>query len=288
MSSLSKLGIIDESSIVEHYPRTRDRDDISVMKCQKSGVIFLSKADPENMLQYEKNEDFTYWGEEERSQVVLKTKEQNDKRYHMLKNFMWDKKWLDIGTGTGGILELLGPIVSKTVAVEPQKGARDVLKELNYEVYPSVESVSDNDFEVVTLFHVFEHFQDPIDTLNTIIERMSTGAKIIIEIPHAKDFLLSFLELKEFKQFTFWSEHLILHTRESIRILLEEAGFTNIWIQGYQRYSLANHFHWLAKRKPGGHNLWAHLSSEELDGAYSNMLKSLDCTDTLIVIGEKQ
>jgi 2-polyprenyl-3-methyl-5-hydroxy-6-metoxy-1,4-benzoquinol methylase len=288
MSSLSKLGIIDEAFVVEYYSRTRDRDDVSVMKCQKSGVIFLSKADSETLMEYEKSEDFTYWGDEERSVVVLKIKEQNEKRYHMLKNFFWDKKWLDIGTGSGGILDLLDPVTSKTIAVEPQKHAREVLCKHNYEVYPTIESTPYDDFDVVTLFHVFEHLQDPVGTLFSIKEKMSKGSKIIIEIPHARDFLLSFFELEEFKRLTFWSEHLVLHTRESIRILLENAGFTNVWIQGYQRYPLANHLYWLAKRKPGGHNLWAHLSSKELDSAYSNMLNSLDSTDTLIVIGEKQ
>jgi hypothetical protein len=103
-------------------------------------------------------------------------------------------------------------------------------------------------------------------------------------VPHAKDFLISFLDLDVFKSFTFWSEHLILHTRDSLKIFLESAGFSNICIKSYQRYPLANHLHWLAKGKPGGHIVWDYLRTAELDTAYANMLAKIDISDTLIAV----
>ena len=99
--------------------------------------------------------------------------------------------------------------------------------------------------------------------------------------------LISFLDWDAFKAFTFWSEHLILHTRGSLRLFLQQAGFKNISISGYQRYPIANHLHWLVKEKPGGHDIWNQLRSEELDNAYSAMLNKLDYTDTLIATATK-
>lgn len=55
----------------------------------------------------------------------------------------------------------------------------------------------------------------------------------------------------------------------------------------YQRYSLANHLHWLSKNKPNGHNLWFFLDNEQINKEYSNLLSSLDKTDTLILIAQK-
>jgi hypothetical protein len=115
---------------------------------------------------------------------------------------------------------------------------------------------------------------------------MKKGGKIIVEVPHANDFLITFLECEAFKKFTFWSEHLILHTRESLKIFLQEAGFTRVVIKGYQRYPLANHLHWLAKGLPGGHMQWAALSSEQLDISYADLLAQIDRTDTLIAFAE--
>ena len=39
-------------------------------------------------------------------------------------------------------------------------------------------------------FHVIEHLQDPIDTLSILKNKIISGGKILIGVPHAKDFLL--------------------------------------------------------------------------------------------------
>lgn len=281
-SLLCELGISDEQSIVPYYSKVRDRDDVSVLKCQKSGVIFLSRTDHMDISHYETKKEFKYWGAQDRKTALLAGHEDARRRFEQFKNVVANKKWIDVGTGAGGILDLLSPISSATVVVEPQESARRYLIELGYEVYPSVDEVPCNDIEVATLFHVFEHLTDPIRTLEILRNKMSQGAKIIIEVPHAKDFLISFLDLDAFKSFTFWSEHLILHTRDSLRIFLEKAGFLNISIKSYQRYPLANHLHWLAKGKPGGHIVWNHLRTPMLDTAYGDMLTLIDNTDSLI------
>ncbi len=284
-SLLCNLGICVEQSIVPFYPRVRDRDDVSVLKCQKSGVIFLSRSDHMKISHYQTTEDFRYWGVPDRKTAILTGHEDAQRRFKQFKSIVANKKWIEMGTGVGAILDLLSPISSETVAVEPQESARKTLIKSGYKVYPSVDKVPDNDFEVATLFHVFEHLTDPIGTLEILRNKMSQGASLIIEVPHAKDFLISFLDLDAFKSFTFWSEHLILHTRDSLKIFLERAGFSNISIMSYQHYPVANHLHWLAKGKPGGHIVWDHLRTTELDTAYSDMLAKIDNTDTLIAVG---
>ena len=266
------------------YPEVRDRDDISVLKCQKSGVIFLSSSEHIKISQYQSEKDFKYWNAQDRKTAVLYGYEDTLRRFEHFKHIIAQKRWIDVGTGAGGILDYLSQISSETVAVEPQESAREALIESGYKVYPSLNEVPHEDFEVATLFHVLEHLTKPIEVLETLREKMLKGGKLIVEVPHAKDFLLSFLDLDSFKSFTFWSVHLILHTRESLRIFLEQAGFSNISIVGFQRHSVVNHLHWLAKGKPGGHIEWDHLRTNELDIAYGSMLASIDNTDTLIAV----
>jgi hypothetical protein len=134
---------------------------------------------------------------------------------------------------------------------------------------------------------VFEHLTDPFGLLKVAYDKLTVGGKIIIEVPHANDFLFSYLELEEFKKFTFWSEHLMLHNRWSLTAFLEKANFRNTVITGFQRYNLANHLHWLKEKKPGGHITWSMVTTEQLDSAYSSMLAGIDRTDTLIAIAEK-
>jgi SAM-dependent methyltransferase len=284
---LIELGIIDKNSIVTYFPKVRDRNDVSVLKCNKSDVIFLSRSDHVDISQYSERKEFNYFGTKDRRNALSARLEDTQRRFEQFKYIMANKKWIDIGTGTGGILDLLSPIASETTAVEPQESLRKILEELGYKIYPSIENAPDNYFDIVTLFHVFEHFTNPLDELKSIKKKMITGAKIIIEVPHARDFLISVLDNEPFKSFSFWSKHLILHTRESLTRFLQVAGFSKIIINNFQRYPLANHLYWLAKGEHNGQFYWHHLRTLELDKAYSNMLAAIDRADTLIAIAEK-
>jgi len=279
---LCSLGICDEAAIVPFFPKVRDRDDVSVLRCEKSGVMFLSRADHLEPSHYEDHEGFTYWDAADRTSAVRSGLEDARRRYDQFREVICNRKWIDVGSGAGGLLDLLAPVASATVAVEPQQQARAALQAAGYSVYGSMDDVPDNDFEVATLFHVLEHLPQPVESLKEIRRKMCAGGNIIVEVPHARDFLMSFLNLEAFKAFTFWSEHLILHTRESLRTVLAAAGFSQIAIYGWQRYPLANHLHWLAKGAPGGHIAWAHLRTEDLERAYGAMLARLDQTDTLV------
>ena len=61
---------------------------------------------------------------------------------------------------------------------------------------------------------------------------------IVTELPQGKFFIeyqIQSIEDKvaiEFLNFTLWSQHLILHTRESLRKILEGTGFKNVIIKG--------------------------------------------------------
>ena len=93
-------------------------------------------------------------------------------------------------------------------------------------------------------------------------------------------------ELKEFKNWTFRTEHLILHTHNSLRKYLSKAGFKKIDIQFYQRYDFSNHLGWFLKRKPGGHNFYKDIIKKKLNLSYVENIKNLKQTDTLIAIAQ--
>lgn len=283
---LCDLGLSTEESIIPYHPRVRDREDVAVLKCLKSGVFLLSRTDHMDIAHYhEKPDRIIEDGGRERAAIAAR--DDTNRRYATFASVIANKRWLDVGTGTGAVLDRLSPLASRTLAVEPQESARQWLIDRGYSVYADIDEVPGQDVEVVTLFHVLEHLKDPIVTLRALRDKMATGGKLIVEVPHAGDFLISFLELDAFKDFTFWSEHLILHTRDSLRAFLNAAGFSDISIQGCQRYPLANHLHWLAREKPGGHVEWSQLRSSSLDEAYGDMLCRLDRTDTLLAIASK-
>ncbi|MFP3984197.1 MAG: class I SAM-dependent methyltransferase [Desulfurivibrionaceae bacterium] len=285
---LLKLGICKTDSIETYHPKVRDREDIAVMRCTQSGVIFLSRDDHIDIQTYKEKQDSIYiapaW---DRRRVVLHLLADNQRRANHFQKYICNKKWLDVGAGMGGVLDMLHNVAIETHAVEPQETRKQALISNGYTVYSELEEVQDSYYQVISLFHLLEHLDAPINTLRTIRSKIVDGGKIILEVPHARDILLTQYDLEAFKDFTFWSEHLILHTRESLNAFLQEAGFDNINITGIQRYPLANHLYWLAEQKPGGHEEWGHLRSTELETAYQQMLASIDKTDTLIATASK-
>ena len=116
---------------------------------------------------------------------------------------------------------------------------------------------------------------------------MKKKSKLIFEVPHANDFLLSTLESEPFKEFTLLSQHLILHTRDLLTKLFEYVGFKNVKIKGYQRYPLSNHLNWLIKKKAGGHKQSLSLIDlPDLEKAYQASLANINATDTLVAVAE--
>lgn len=286
---LCDWGICDEQAIQEYYPRVRDRDDIAMLRCQKSGVIFTSTSEHMDLSHYAEKHEFPhYWKEDNRERALIDSYADDSRRKDQFLPLISNKAWLDVGAGAGGVLDLLRPFAGKAVAVEPQKRALDSLRNAGHEAYGDISEVPSNEFDVITLFHVFEHLTEPLELLRTAHDKLKDGGKIVLEVPHANDFLFAFLDLEEFKKFTFWSEHLVLHNRASLRAFLERANFGNVVISGFQRYNLSNHLHWLKEKQPGGHIKWSMLASEELDSAYANMLKKIDMTDTLIAVAQKK
>ena len=128
---------------------------------------------------------------------------------------------------------------------------------------------------------------DQVETLKAIRKKIKKKGKIIIEVPSAQDFLISIDELPEFKKFTLWSEHLILHTEKSLRKYLTLAGYKKIKIKYVQRYGYANHLGWFLKKQPGGHGFFKKYSNKKKELSYMQNLIKEKQTDTLIAIGER-
>ena len=106
-NQLIELGICEELSIESYHPQVRDRDDILVLKCTKSGVIFLSRSDHMDISHYEKKDGFKYWSAGDRKYAVNVGHEDKLRRKELLQHVVANLKWMDIGTGSGGILDEL-------------------------------------------------------------------------------------------------------------------------------------------------------------------------------------
>ena len=195
---------------------------------------------------------------------------------------------LDFGCGAGTMLFTLASDFN-VIGVEPDSGARDAAKKLGHKVFESAENaIADNiQVDIVTLFHVIEHFYEVSLELNRILKLLKPDGIVVIETPNSMDALLSKYESEDFSNFTYWSHHPMLHSAKSLVRLLERSGFEVIENSGVQRYDLNNHLYWLSKGHPGGHVVWKDFSSIETVDAYAKFLVQEGISDTLWIAARK-
>jgi SAM-dependent methyltransferase len=286
LETLLRINAVSKDNIELLSDHTRDKPDLSVFTDCKTGVIFINA--------FFVGESEYIDGGYRKMKLVGNTHKgvryEDDRdtarRFDAYKQFIAGKDICDFGCGSGNFLKKAKKLAGSVSGVELQADYRQQLNSLGIACESGLQ-MADESLDTITLFHCLEHLPDPTQTLEKLRKKLKPDGEgvIIIEVPHARDFLIANLKLQEFIDFTLWSQHLVLHTRESLRLLLDDAGYKNIVIQGVQRFGLSNHLHWLSAKKPQGHrSVTSVLDTPELQLAYHNALSKIDATDTLTLI----
>jgi 2-polyprenyl-3-methyl-5-hydroxy-6-metoxy-1,4-benzoquinol methylase len=241
---LKDLGlIIDENPIKLPYP-ARDNHNVWFYRDRYTGVIYAETVDK-------------IFDESLKPGTIT---DDDKRRVELFKSLIKDKEVLDYGCGHGGFYEC----------------GKDMASITNYDIGYGSEILNKR-YDVVTMFHVLEHLENPLDILNQLWHCLKTGGKIIIEVPSAFDILLS---IDAFIKHTLWSQHLILHTHASLRKFLERIHFVNIEVSNYQRYDFINHVKWATGKK-------IKAADNKFMQLYFKSLCMSGFSDTLIAVGEK-
>ena len=286
------LGLIVPEQVEKISDVTRDKE-IPVYIDKSSKIIFLESVDTDNVYyEHHKTED------REGNRSLIQTRggevvetvslEDSERRFRQFREFIEGRKICDFGTGYGDFLMASRDAADLCFGVELRGHCLEHLSKSQPDI-PVKKSIAEFDeaFDLVTLFHVLEHIPYQVETLAEIGSKIAAGGRIIVEVPHSRDFLIQSLDIPAFREFTFWSEHLVLHTEQSLRRVLEESGFEDVTITPYQRYGFTNHLHWFLHGKPGGHEVFSDLENRELDQAYRQARESDFTCDTIIGIGMK-
>lgn len=282
---LRELRLVDVDRLEVFHSRTRDAE-IRSLRDPESGVIFLEELRTGESHYVEKEGHATQRAEVVTREGRLELDRVGDlpRRVHLLQPLVEGRHFCDFGGGPGHLAEACLPHARRVSNVELNENHRRALAtRVGDRVgnHPRLEDLPEP-ADVVAAMHVLEHLDEPLPVLKSMKEAVRPGGTLVVEVPHARDFLLLEMGLTSYRDFSLWSEHLLLHTRESLRHLLEAAGFVEVTVEPLQRYGFANHLHWLRHGRPGGHTHFAHLSSPELDAAYAARLGELDRSDTLL------
>jgi hypothetical protein len=280
---LETAGFIGADEAQRIADRCRDVD-VAVFRDRRSGVIYL---DPQRAGVTDE-----YYDRKDTGGRVFPRSEMDTldtaRRSRTLLPLISGKRWVDFGCGPGYQLRRDAWSTSAHLGVELNQGDRDLLERDGYSVTANVDDVASFRPEVISLFHVAEHLLEAPKILTRLRDAAADGCRMVIEVPHAGDWLIAHGP-DAFRQFTFWGEHLVLHTMASISYLIEETGWEVMQAVGVQRYPLANHLTWLTAGKPSGASgSLVDTTAVELHRAYEAYLAARNVTDTLLVMARRR
>ncbi len=111
------------------------------------------------------------------------------KKYALIDSFNTPgKKLLDVGSGTGDFLLTCKSKGWTVFGVEPSNEARIISKEKKVSVCKDLDSLSENSFDVITLWHVLEHVENLQSYISQLQRKLKPEGVIVIAVPNYKSF----------------------------------------------------------------------------------------------------
>ncbi|MGZ3655135.1 MAG: class I SAM-dependent methyltransferase, partial [Bdellovibrionota bacterium] len=206
-----KCYLCGSEKIEQIHNRCRDSAEVAVLRCTACGLVFLSDSKGISEKFYE-NSGMYDFAVPDRARLLAEEAADTKRRIGMLAPLVAGQRVLDFGCGAGAVIAGLKPYAADVSAVELNQSHRETIRrELGILVEKGLAEVPGS-FDWITLFHVLEHLKDPVGELAKIRTRLAPGGKVLVEVPHANDALLSYYNVEAFKDFTYWTCHLYLFT----------------------------------------------------------------------------
>lgn len=246
--------------------RTKLRYDIerNVLECHNCGIIYLEpKPIPKEYYEHEYRKLYTpVLGKKLSAEQIFDIflpyqKARIDELKHILK-LNPEMKALDIGCSAGHFLYTLKNHVKECTGIEFNKEeAEFASKTLGLKIY--TEPIEETDipleyFDLITVFQVLEHIDDPIKFLETTHKYLKPEGFLVVEVPNVQDALISLYHIKEYSDFWFREPHVFYYSPKTLSMMLEKCGFVGE-TKTTQNFNLINHINWILNRKPQDTNV---------------------------------
>ena len=224
-----------ESNNIKSFLKIKDysisKEEFQTENCNDCGFLFTNPIPSEETIgpYYESDEYISHSGTQKG--VVSKLYHQVRKinlsnKYNTVRSENKGKNILDYGCGTGEFLSYCKERGYQTTGVEPNETARNhAVNSFGLEVkLPSdLNTLQDNHFDVITLWHVLEHVHQLKETIALLKQKLKDGGTLIIAVPNHISY-----DAKVFKDK--WAaydvpRHLYHFEPKTMSTLLEQFGF---------------------------------------------------------------
>ena len=91
---------------------------------------------------------------------------------------------LDIGSGTGDFLSFMNSKGYEVTGVENNPKAILISQKNDIKIHEDISKLSDNSFDLITLWHVLEHLPDPEETFKSTFNLLNKSGHLIVAVPN--------------------------------------------------------------------------------------------------------
>ena len=203
-----------------------------VLKCNNCGLVFVNPHPERNSLRRHYNK--SYYSEWINQQKNRRIKMWNS-RLEKIMRIKPNGKLLDVGCGEGlflGLAQAKGWEISGTeISLYASQFASKILGEEIYCGQLHEAAFADDSFDVVTMWHVLEHVEDPKGYLTEVYRVIRPGGLLVIAVPNINNlFLRSLYRLIKWRKLKLFSAkdkeiHLYHFSPKTLYAYLEKAGF---------------------------------------------------------------
>lgn len=202
----------------------RGNESLNTVICKKCGLVWSHPFPLDTLIYYQKHYRIRYKGTyTPRKKHIFRSARAAMIRFDRLKHLL-QPRWrvLEVGSGGGEFLYLLKKLGLDAFGIEPNEGYAEYAKneyQLNIKNgFLQNTEFEENSFDMVTLWHVLEHMDNPTDCLKKIHSFMATGGLLVIEVPNVESVCST-------PNNTFHAAHLYNFNRSTLRRMVERVGF---------------------------------------------------------------
>lgn len=140
-----------------------------------------------------------------------------------------NKKLLDIGAGTGSFLEIAKKKDWETYGIEPNEIARDLAADKGLSIKENINSIKEDGFQVITMWHVLEHLSNLDTQIDKIRSLLKEDGTLILAVPNFQSY-----DAKYYKQY--WAaydvpRHLSHFSQKAIKLIFAKHGMKVIKVK---------------------------------------------------------
>ncbi len=231
MIHLKNCPVCGSKNII-HYIDTKDffysHDNFSLFKCNSCQLIFTNPYPEEtNLSEYYKTEKYLSHNTQSINPITFLYKVVRKinirEKYAIVESFKKEGNIIDIGCGTGELLNWFKKNNWKTIGVEPNDHARSIAQNIYHLDVKNIDYLkkkTSKRFEVITMWHVLEHVPNVKERINSIKNLLADDGIVIIAVPNIVSFDALFY--KEYWAGLDVPRHLYHFSSQSLKTLFEQ------------------------------------------------------------------